>query len=145
MGKNKNRIENWAGYYDHSDILDELLEEPVHFSLDPEIGDHQIPALPDLDSPQGILLNEAVDRARKFQRRSFGERIFQVNSADLIRQARRWEPRIERIAVIDLSLAVMWAVPEDYSARAHLLAETWSLPYNSGSRLFMTLITSPWL
>jgi hypothetical protein len=38
---------------------------------------------------QGTLLSEAVDRARKFQRRSFGERVFQVNSADLIRQARR--------------------------------------------------------
>ena len=33
---------------------------------------------------------------------------------------------MERIAVIDASLAVMWAVPENYSARALLLAETWS-------------------
>ena len=30
------------------------------------------------------------------------------------------------ISVIDASLAVMWAVPENYSARALLLAETWS-------------------
>ena len=37
MGKNKNRIENWAEYYDRSDILEELIEEPVHFSLDPEL------------------------------------------------------------------------------------------------------------
>jgi hypothetical protein len=58
MGKNENRIENWADYYDHSDILEELLEEPVHFSLDPEIGDHQIPALPDLDSPLVIRKNQ---------------------------------------------------------------------------------------
>jgi hypothetical protein len=47
MGKTKDRIENWADYYDRSDILGELLEKPVHFSLDPEIGDHQIPALPE--------------------------------------------------------------------------------------------------
>ena len=37
MGKTKSRIENWADYYDRSDILGELLEEPVHFSLDPEL------------------------------------------------------------------------------------------------------------
>ena len=37
MIKTKDRIKNWADYYDHSDILDELLEEPVHFSLDPEL------------------------------------------------------------------------------------------------------------
>ena len=37
MGKTKGRIENWADYYDRSDILEELLEEPVHFSLDPEL------------------------------------------------------------------------------------------------------------
>jgi len=37
MGKNKNRIENWPDYYNHCDILEELLEEPVHFSLDPEL------------------------------------------------------------------------------------------------------------
>jgi predicted DNA binding CopG/RHH family protein len=35
LGKTKNRIENWPDYYDRSDILEELLEEPVHFSLDP--------------------------------------------------------------------------------------------------------------
>jgi hypothetical protein len=34
-------------------------------------------------------LSRAVDRARKFQRQTFGNRIFQVNSAHLIRQARR--------------------------------------------------------
>jgi hypothetical protein len=38
---------------------------------------------------QESRLSQAVDRARKFQRQSFGERVFQVNSADLIRQARR--------------------------------------------------------
>jgi predicted DNA binding CopG/RHH family protein len=37
MGKTKDRIGNWADYYDHSDILEELLEEPIHFSLDPEL------------------------------------------------------------------------------------------------------------
>jgi len=37
MGKHKDRIENWPDYYDRSHILEELLEEPVHFSLDPEL------------------------------------------------------------------------------------------------------------
>jgi hypothetical protein len=37
MDKTKDRSKNWADYYDHSDILKELLEEPVHFSLDPEL------------------------------------------------------------------------------------------------------------
>ena len=37
MGKTIDRIKNWAEYYDHSDILEELLEEPAHFSLDPEL------------------------------------------------------------------------------------------------------------
>ncbi len=32
---------------------------------------------------------------------------------------------MEQNVVIDASLAVMWAVPENYSARALLLAETW--------------------
>jgi hypothetical protein len=34
-------------------------------------------------------LSKAVDRARKFQRQAFGGQVFQVNSADLIRQSRR--------------------------------------------------------
>jgi hypothetical protein len=34
-------------------------------------------------------LSKAVDRARKFQHQTFGNRIFQVNSAHLIRQTRR--------------------------------------------------------
>lgn len=38
---------------------------------------------------QRTPLSKAVDRARKFQRQAFGGRIFQVNSADLIRQSRR--------------------------------------------------------
>jgi hypothetical protein len=38
---------------------------------------------------QETSLSKAVDRARKFQRQTFGNRIFQVNSAHLIRQARR--------------------------------------------------------
>jgi hypothetical protein len=63
MGKTKDRIENWADYYDRSDILGELLEEPIHFSLDPETGDHQIPALPDIDPPLAIRENqELVER-----------------------------------------------------------------------------------
>ena len=37
MGKTKDRVENWADYYDHSDILGELLGEPVHFSLNTEL------------------------------------------------------------------------------------------------------------
>ncbi len=32
---------------------------------------------------------------------------------------------MERTVVIDASLAVMWAVPENYSAQALLLAENW--------------------
>ena len=43
MGKTKGRIENWTDYCDLSDILGELLEEPVHFSLDPELQ-KEIPA-----------------------------------------------------------------------------------------------------
>jgi hypothetical protein len=38
---------------------------------------------------QRTPLSMAVDQARKFQRKAFGGRVFQVNSADLIRQARR--------------------------------------------------------
>ncbi len=34
-------------------------------------------------------LSQAVDRARKFQRQAFGNRIFKVDSADLIRQSRK--------------------------------------------------------
>ena len=37
MGKTKDRVEKWADYYDHSDILGELLKDSVHFSLDPEL------------------------------------------------------------------------------------------------------------
>lgn len=33
-------------------------------------------------------LNKAVEKARKFHTKHFGERVFSVNSADLIRQAR---------------------------------------------------------
>jgi len=40
---------------------------------------------PDLES----RLSRAVDRARNFQRKTFAGKVFQVNSADLIRQARR--------------------------------------------------------
>jgi hypothetical protein len=28
---------DWAGYYDGEDILNELLEDPVHFSLDDQL------------------------------------------------------------------------------------------------------------
>lgn len=37
MAKTKKSPENWADYYEHADILEELLEEPVHFSLDPDL------------------------------------------------------------------------------------------------------------
>ncbi len=35
MGKKK--AKEWAGYYDRTDILDELLEESVEFSLDEQL------------------------------------------------------------------------------------------------------------
>jgi hypothetical protein len=41
------------------------------------------------DQKKKSPLSQAVDRAREFQKRSFGEQVFQVNSADLIRQTRR--------------------------------------------------------
>lgn len=31
------KIQNFADYYDHTDILEELVEEPVRFSLDPDL------------------------------------------------------------------------------------------------------------
>ena len=34
-------------------------------------------------------LNKAVEKARKFHTKHFGKRVFSVNSADLIRQARQ--------------------------------------------------------
>lgn len=40
------------------------------------------------DQKRRSRMSQAVERARDFQRRSFGEKIFQVNSADLIRQTR---------------------------------------------------------
>lgn len=40
---------------------------------------------PELES----RLSQAVERARNFQRKTFGGKVFQVNSADLIRQTRR--------------------------------------------------------
>jgi predicted nucleic acid-binding protein len=39
---------------------------------------------------------------------------------------------MEQLVVIDASLAVMWAVPENYSDRALMLAETWN---EEGTRL----------
>jgi hypothetical protein len=41
------------------------------------------------EGKQETSLGQAVDRARRFQRQAFGNRIFKVNSADLIRQSRR--------------------------------------------------------
>ena len=35
--KGKNEVKDWANYYDQADILDELLEEPVEFSLDDQL------------------------------------------------------------------------------------------------------------
>jgi hypothetical protein len=37
MAPKKGTIKDWPEYYDQADILNELLEEPVHFSLDDQI------------------------------------------------------------------------------------------------------------
>ena len=37
MKKKKGKAKEWAEYYDRADILDELLEEPVEFSLDDQL------------------------------------------------------------------------------------------------------------
>ena len=37
MPKKKAIIKDWSEYYDQTDILKELLEEPVHFSLDDQL------------------------------------------------------------------------------------------------------------
>jgi len=37
MAPKKSTIKDWPEYYDQADILNELLEEPVHFSLDDQI------------------------------------------------------------------------------------------------------------
>jgi predicted DNA binding CopG/RHH family protein len=37
VAQKKPTIKDWPAYYDQSDILNELLEEPVHFSLDDQI------------------------------------------------------------------------------------------------------------
>lgn len=37
MKKKKRKAKDWAAYYDRTNILDELLEEPVEFSLDDQL------------------------------------------------------------------------------------------------------------
>jgi predicted DNA binding CopG/RHH family protein len=37
MPKGKASINDWAEYYDRTDILKELSEEPIHFSLDDQL------------------------------------------------------------------------------------------------------------
>jgi hypothetical protein len=37
LQKKKATVKDWADYYDRTDILKELLEEPVHFSLDDQL------------------------------------------------------------------------------------------------------------
>jgi predicted DNA binding CopG/RHH family protein len=37
MAKKISTTQNWEEYYDQADILNELLEEPVHFSLDDQL------------------------------------------------------------------------------------------------------------
>ncbi|MEW6186302.1 MAG: hypothetical protein AB1585_11245 [Thermodesulfobacteriota bacterium] len=37
MQKKKTTEKDWADYYDRTDILEELIEEPVHFSLDDQL------------------------------------------------------------------------------------------------------------
>ena len=47
MKKKKGKEKDWAEYYDRADILDELLEDPVEFSLDDQ------------------LLRDVIDKKRK--------------------------------------------------------------------------------
>ena len=35
--KRKKKVEKWADYYDRVDILEEIMEEPVEFSLDDQL------------------------------------------------------------------------------------------------------------
>jgi hypothetical protein len=37
LPKKKATIKDWDDYYDQTDIFNELLEEPVHFSLDDQL------------------------------------------------------------------------------------------------------------
>jgi predicted DNA binding CopG/RHH family protein len=37
MKKEKNREKNWVDYYERADILEELLEEPVEFSINGQL------------------------------------------------------------------------------------------------------------
>jgi predicted DNA binding CopG/RHH family protein len=37
MTKRKTTTQDWEEFYDQADILNELLEEPVHFSLDDQL------------------------------------------------------------------------------------------------------------
>ena len=37
MKKGKNREKNWVDYYEGADILEELLEEPVEFSMNDQL------------------------------------------------------------------------------------------------------------
>ena len=39
MKKEKNRDKKWADYYERVDILEELLEEPVEFSMNDQLWD----------------------------------------------------------------------------------------------------------
>jgi predicted DNA binding CopG/RHH family protein len=37
MKKGKNREKNWVDYYERADLLEELLEEPVEFSINGQL------------------------------------------------------------------------------------------------------------
>jgi predicted DNA binding CopG/RHH family protein len=37
LAKRKSQTVDWAGYYDQAEILEEFLEDPVHFSLDEQL------------------------------------------------------------------------------------------------------------
>ncbi|MDI7261735.1 MAG: hypothetical protein QME90_17705 [Thermodesulfobacteriota bacterium] len=37
MKKEKDKVKQWADYYDQANILNELLEEPVEFSLEEQL------------------------------------------------------------------------------------------------------------
>lgn len=59
MGQKKPEIKDWSEYYDQVDILDELLEEPIHFSLDDQLQKEiLIHPLLDLNPPLAFRKNK---------------------------------------------------------------------------------------
>ncbi|MDP2968158.1 MAG: hypothetical protein Q8P64_02985 [Deltaproteobacteria bacterium] len=35
--RKENKTKKWVDYYDQADIFEELIEEPIHFNLDPRL------------------------------------------------------------------------------------------------------------